>query len=71
MYVLAEGWDSGELADEVEVGGSQGMNSTSVIDRQRLVRRQGQVLHRRQAHITGIKLSMLTCLKVFIFIKKN
>lgn len=26
MYVLTEGWDSGELTDEVEVGSSKGMD---------------------------------------------
>lgn len=37
MYVLAEGWDGGELADEVEVGSSERMNSTAVKNRQSLV----------------------------------
>lgn len=37
MYVLAEGWDGGELADEVEVGSGECMNSTAVKNRQSLV----------------------------------
>lgn len=52
MYVLAEGWDGGELADEVEVGGGEGMNSTAVIYRHRLVGGQSQVLHRKQRDIS-------------------
>lgn len=52
MYVLAEGWDGGELADEVEVGSGDGMNSTAVINGQSLVGGQSQVLHRRQRDIS-------------------
>lgn len=48
MYVLAEGWDGGELADEVEVGGGEGMHSTAVINSQIFIRAQGQVLQRTQ-----------------------
>lgn len=44
VYVLAEGGNGGELADEVEVGGSQGMNGTAVKRRQSLVGGQSQVL---------------------------
>ena len=44
VYVLAEGWDGGELADEVEVGGGEGVNSTAVKDGQSLVSRQSQIL---------------------------
>lgn len=44
MYVLAEGGNGGELADEVEVGGSQGMNGTAVERGQSLVGGQSQVL---------------------------
>lgn len=33
MYVLAERRDGGELADKVEVGGGEGMNSTAVKNR--------------------------------------
>ena len=51
VYVLAEGWDGGELADEVEVGGGDGVNSTAVINRKRLVSGQSQVLHRKQGQI--------------------
>ena len=48
MYVLAEGWNGGELTDEVEVGGSKGMNSTAVVNRQSLICGQSQVLHKTQ-----------------------
>lgn len=44
MYVLAEGWNSGELTDEVEVGSGDCVNSTAVEDRQSLVSRQSQIL---------------------------
>lgn len=44
MYVLAEGWNSGELADEVEVGGGDCVNGTAVKHRQSLVSRQSQIL---------------------------
>lgn len=46
MYVLAEGWNSGELADEVEVGSSEGVDSAAVISGQRLICTQSQILHR-------------------------
>lgn len=52
MNVLAEGWDGGELANEVEVGGDKGMNSTAVINRQSLVGGQSQILERKQRHRT-------------------
>lgn len=48
MYVLAEGWDGGELTDEVEVGGGKGMDSTAVKHRQSLVGGQSQVLDRKR-----------------------
>lgn len=48
MYVLAEGWNSGELTDEVEVGGGDCVNGTAVERRQSLVSRQGQVLDGRK-----------------------
>lgn len=48
MDVLAEGRNGGELADEVEVGGSQRVNSTAVERRQSLVGGQSQVLERRK-----------------------
>lgn len=51
MYVLAEGWDGGELADEVEVGGGKGVNSTAVINRYSLISGQGQILHRIQRDV--------------------
>lgn len=51
MYVLAEGWDGGELADEVEVGGGESVNSAAVINGQGLVGGQSQVLHRKQRGI--------------------
>lgn len=44
MYVLAEGWNSGELTDEVEVGGGDCVNGTAVKHRQSLVSRQSQIL---------------------------
>lgn len=44
MYVLAEGWNGGELADEVEVGGGEGVNSAAVKRGQGLVGGQSQVL---------------------------
>lgn len=44
MYVLAEGGNGGELADEVEVGGGQGVNGTAVERGQSLVGGQSQVL---------------------------
>lgn len=44
VYVLAEGGNGGELADEVEVGGGQGVNGTAVERGQRLVGGQSQVL---------------------------
>lgn len=47
VYVLAEGWDGGELADEVEVGGGEGMNSTAVKNRHSFVGGQSQVLGRK------------------------
>ena len=52
VYVLAEGWDGGELADEVEVGGGEGVNSTAVKNWQSLVRGQSQVLHGEQRRIS-------------------
>lgn len=48
VYVLAEGWNSGELTDEVEVGGGDCVNGTAVERRQSLVSRQGQVLDGRR-----------------------
>lgn len=51
MYVLAEGWDGGELADEVEVGSGERVNSTAVINWDGLVSGQSQVLHRKQGDI--------------------
>lgn len=48
MYVLAEGWDSGELTDEVEVGSGDCVNSTAVEHRQGLVSRESQILDRRK-----------------------
>lgn len=48
MNVLAERWNSGELADEIEVSRGQGMNSTAVIHRQRLLTAQCQVLDGKQ-----------------------
>lgn len=44
LYVLAEGWDCGELGDEVEVGSGEGVNSTAVINRKSFVCGQSQVL---------------------------
>lgn len=44
MYVLAEGGNGGELADEVEVGGGQGVNGTAVERGQSLVGGKSQVL---------------------------
>lgn len=44
VYVLAEGWNGGELTDQVEVGGGKGVHGTSVKDGQSLVGGQGQVL---------------------------
>lgn len=46
MYVLAEGWDSGKLTDEVEVGSGDCVNSTAVEHRQSLVSGQSQILDR-------------------------
>lgn len=46
MYVLAEGWNCGELADEVEVGSSEGMDGAAVISGQSFIGRQSQILHR-------------------------
>lgn len=48
MYVLAEGWNSGELTDEVEVGGGDCVNGTAVEHRQSLVSRQSQILDGRE-----------------------
>lgn len=48
MYVLAEGWNSGELTDEVEVGSSDCVNGTAVEHRQSLVSRQSQILDGRE-----------------------
>lgn len=48
MYVLAEGWNSGELTDKVEVGSGDCVNSAAVEHRQSLVSRQSQILDRRK-----------------------
>lgn len=48
MYVLAEGWNGGELTDEVEVGSGKGVHSTSVKDRQSFVGGQSEVLDRNR-----------------------
>lgn len=48
VYVLAEGRNSGELTDEVEVGSGDRVNSAAVERRQSLVSRQSQVLERRK-----------------------
>lgn len=53
MNVLAEGWDGGELADEVEVGCGEGVNSTTVKDRHGLVGGQSQVLHGNNKDISS------------------
>lgn len=48
MYVLAEGWNSGELTDKVEVGSGDCVDSTAVEHRQSLVSGQSQILDRRK-----------------------
>lgn len=48
MDVLAEGWNSGELTDKVEVGSGDCVNSTAVEHRQSLVSRQSQILDMRK-----------------------
>lgn len=56
MDVLAEGGDSGELTDEVEVGSHKGMNSTPVINRESLVSGQSQVLYNKILNKHGYQL---------------
>lgn len=48
MYVLAEGWNGGELTNEVEVGSGKRMNSTAVKHRQSLIGGQSQVLNNKR-----------------------
>lgn len=54
VYVLAEGWNGGELADEVEVGGGEGVNSAAVKHGQGLVGGQSQVLKKEGKSVMSL-----------------
>lgn len=53
MYVLTEGWNSGELTDKVEVGGGKCVNGAAVEHRQSLVSGESQVLNKERHRQTN------------------
>lgn len=53
MYVLTEGWNSGELTDKVEVGGGKCVNGAAVEHRQSLVSGESQVLNKERHQQTN------------------